>query len=638
MLVFVGLYGALLCLGAFLALGLWLYAAAAFGIFCWAQLIRSRARSRVLSFVGYSKSKSFQSMLPTEAQLYEGLLESHELLKVREWERDVSTQIARPIEDHPLIKELTETNDLRKFSTVELYQRVLTIVAGFTRAQAAGVIFKTAEGANITAYGVAGRRFERHLRSLGEEFWRGNTAVLGLHDSFAKNAVWGGAGSFGHRFSLALPMTAISGFDSSVLWLGYAHGSQPNSVERAAAERLVQAVSEALVKANTLATLDNRASTAEVEKQHADKMLAHISHDIRTPLANVKGILHLLSSPSSDSVSEVPELTRVALQNCDELGELIGDVIDFTRGRTGQLASRKSSIELAEMCKTIVSAFSVAARQRGLTLDVHADGPVLINGDSGHIKRAISNLISNALKYTTHGGVTVRLDTRGTTSRLEVSDTGLGMTPEQLSKVFTPFSRFHVDRAEGIGLGLAITKLFVEEHGGKISVESTPSVGTIFTVLLPLQSSQAGAVLIETQSISNAVPRILLVDDDIDVGASLARLLRQGGCDVDCINTVDAARAAIASGVYDVVVTDLSMPGGGGRAVLDCTQALGVDAPALFVLTGEFNSDLVIALKARGALDVFEKPIDHTVLLSEIRAVLQSRKNRTPRLNQQASR
>lgn len=624
MLISVVSCGALLCIGALGVLGLWLHVAAATVVFCLAELTRARARLRVLRSVD-SDPRGIRTIIPTELTLRTALLDAYEVLKAQEWERDVTSQISRPLEEHPLIKELTEASDLKKFSTVELYQRVLTIVAGFTRAQAAGVVFKTEAGASITAYGVAGRRFERHLRALGEEYWRGNSAVLGLHDAFAKNAVWGGAGSFGHRFALVLPFASMGAAGNSILWLGYAHGSQPTFLEREAAERLVHAVSEALRKANAMAALDTRAATAEVEKKHADQMLAHISHDIRTPLANVKGILHLLSTPHPQKVEEIPELTRVALQNCEELGELICDVIDFTRGRSGQLASRKANVDLEGLCRETVLAFSVAAKQRGLSLQFSSDGPALINGDPGHLKRAISNLVSNALKYTVHGEVSVRLEVQASQALIIVKDTGLGMTLDQLSKVFTPFSRFHVERAEGIGLGLAITKLFIEEHEGKVEVDSTLNVGTTFTLDLPLQSEREERRMVSAQNFTTPLVRVLLVDDDLDVGASLARLLRQGGCVVDCMSSVNAARAGIAKGIYSVVVTDLSMPGGGGRAILDAAQALGDSAPAVFVLTGDFNSDSVAALKARGALDVFEKPVDHVVLLTEIRLVAQRR-------------
>lgn len=593
---------ALVCVGAFSARMLWINAGIALVVFLFAEIRRARVRFRIVSLDDPSKFERIS--FASETQLHRKVIELQELLQAREWERDVTTQIARPIEEHPLIRELTESADLRKFSNVELYQRVLTIVAGFTRAQAAGVIFRTEAGSRITAYGVAGRRFEHHLRSLGEEFW-------------------GGAGSFGHRFSLVLPLSAIKSSESAVLWLGYAHGSQPSATERATAERLVKAVSEAVSKAHIIAKLDSRVEIAEVDKKNADRMLAHVSHDIRTPLANVKGILHLLSTPSADTSDNVSELTRVALQNCDELGVLVGDVIDFTRGQTGQLASRKVALDIEPLCKLIVSNFSVAAKQRGLSLRFASSGSVWINGDASHLKRVISNLVSNAIKYTNKGEISVQLETPvgAGLGRIVIADTGLGMGPEQLAQVFTPFVRFHADRADGIGLGLVIAKLFVEEHSGKIYVVSKPNTGTVFTIELPLQSALSQQPPLVSFNEDVSAPSVLLVDDDVDVGESLARLLRLGGCRVECVSAVSIAQEKVASGEFSVVITDLAMPGGGGRAVLNAAHAMGDLAPAIFVLTGDFNAESVSALKALGALDVFEKPVDHSVLLAEIRLV-----------------
>lgn len=555
----------------------------------------------------------------SEGELRELLEEQRSSLEALEWDREVSAGAVRPLEEHPLIAELTGAGSLRAVSGVELYQRVLTVVAGFTRCGAAAVVSEDSDSnlnsGSIVSFGVSGRRFEDSLRSLFQKFKAGDQRILGVSDSFEHHEIWGGFAAFGHRYSVTKAVVVNEVGSVALLWLGYPQGSAPSVVELERVERLVATVSSALIARSRLRQLDSRASLAESEKAQTSRMLAQVSHDVRTPLSNVRAILSLFQNRAFVDEQEIAELAKVALNNCDELGELVSDVIDFNRSRTGQLVARREVVDLCEIAKRVQEAFSVSARQRGLILKLDCLERGLVWGDVGHLKRVVTNLVSNAIKYTETGEVSIRVGNEAGKVIVRVADTGFGMTAEQLDKLFNPFTRFHADKAEGLGLGMSIAKFFVEEHGGTISVQSRPGSGSVFTVSLEQYLSDAGQKLseINTGSIS-----VLLVDDDKDLGISLARLLTAHKIVVTSVCSVAAARDALLSRRFSAVVSDLAMPGGGGEMILECARDTKTGHPPVFILSGDFDAEVVSRLKALGAQEVFEKPINVSTLVATL--------------------
>ncbi len=555
----------------------------------------------------------------SEGELRALLEEQRSSLEALEWDREVSARAVRPLEEHPLIAELTGEGSLRAVSGVELYQRVLTVVAGFTKCGAAAVVSedsdKNLNSGNIVSFGVSGRRFEHSLRSLLLKFKAGDQMMLGVSDSFEHHEIWGGFAAFGHRFSVTKAVVVNEEGSVALLWLGYPQGSAPSAAELESIDRLVATISSALIAHSRLRQLDSRALIAESEKAQTSRMLAQVSHDVRTPLSNVRAILSLFENRAFVDEREIPELAKVALNNCDELGELVSDVIDFNRSRAGQLVARKDVVDLCVIAKRVHEAFSVSALQRGLILKLDSIERGLVWGDVGHLKRVVTNLVSNAIKYTEAGEVSIRVGFEAGRVFVSVADTGVGMTAEQLGRLFTPFTRFHADKAEGLGLGMSITKFFVEEHGGTITVQSRPGSGSMFTVRLQQYVSKAEQQLneLDTDSIS-----VLLVDDDKDLGISLARLLAAQKVVVTSVCSVSAAREALLSRKFSAVVSDLAMPGGGGEAILELARDPQTGHPPVFILSGDCDVDIVSRLKAFGASEVFEKPIDTSTLVAAL--------------------
>jgi signal transduction histidine kinase len=226
--------------------------------------------------------------------------------------------------------------------------------------------------------------------------------------------------------------------------------------------------------------------TALVEALSAkDQFVASVSHELRTPLTSILGYLALaLDETGLDP--DVEHSLTVAKRNAERLLTLVGDLLTTASG-TVTVAPRPA--DLAEVAASSVEAAQPRAKAGGVTLDLQTAGPATGCFDPERIGQAIDNLVSNAIKYTPAGGtVTVRVGSSGENLTCEVSDTGVGMTEEDLAQAFTRFFRTakaHSSAIPGAGLGLAITRAIIENHRGSITLTSTHGKGTTATVTLP---------------------------------------------------------------------------------------------------------------------------------------------------------
>ncbi|MET1036428.1 MAG: ATP-binding protein [Arthrobacter sp.] len=215
-----------------------------------------------------------------------------------------------------------------------------------------------------------------------------------------------------------------------------------------------------------------------------DDFLANVNHELRTPLTSIVGYLEM----AQDDPQVTPSLARcvsVARRNAERLLGLVGDMLDAA---VGKLDVTAEPVDFAEIVDACVRAQSVRAERSGLELTARVDGPLKMAGDARRLGQVVDNLISNALKYTKRGGtVTVTAGSEGGNAVLEVSDTGIGMSEDELERAFTRFFRTASVRNSaiaGAGLGLAIAKDLVEAHGGAIVARSTLGEGTTFRVTL----------------------------------------------------------------------------------------------------------------------------------------------------------
>jgi two-component system sensor histidine kinase CiaH len=245
----------------------------------------------------------------------------------------------------------------------------------------------------------------------------------------------------------------------------------------------------ALAGGYLLAGLALRPIRAAIDSQRT--FVADASHELRTPLSVIRASAELLKRHASQPVAANRETVDDIIAQSDRLGRLVGQMLTLTQVDSGQAALSVSEVALDRVVEEVGRTLRLLATERGISLETSVSGPVRLNGDADRLRELMVILTDNAIKYTDAGGE-VRLDLRrswGGKAFVRVSDTGRGIPPEALPRIFDRFYR--VDKARsreagGTGLGLAIARWIAEAHGGSIRIESTIGVGTTVTVELPV--------------------------------------------------------------------------------------------------------------------------------------------------------
>lgn len=248
------------------------------------------------------------------------------------------------------------------------------------------------------------------------------------------------------------------------------------------------AYSQALVEDSGDFVFSFRDVTREVQLSEMKRnFVTNVSHELRTPLTAIKGYAETLKE---DSDIEAGGYIEVILRNTDRLIALVTDIQTLSEVETGADFLRIESIPVSEVLNTILPLFTARSEKKNVPISlVQTKADLTIKADRFRVEQVFINLIDNALKYTDSGSIEVRASTKGDRAVFAVSDTGCGIPPEAVARVFERF--FVVDRSRsrkpgGTGLGLAITKNIIEAHGGTISVSSTPGQGSIFLFTLPI--------------------------------------------------------------------------------------------------------------------------------------------------------
>ncbi len=227
--------------------------------------------------------------------------------------------------------------------------------------------------------------------------------------------------------------------------------------------------------------------TPQQELENIKNNLANIVHDTKNPLAVIAQNANILLRYTQLNEDKKVHYLQAIQRNADFLLNLVED-LDFQRLKSGQLQLQFAPLDVVDLTRQVVNNLNSLAEQKslGLTFDT-SDQTLIINGDKNHLTRAINNLVNNAIKYTADGQVRVILSRRRHKAFLYISDTGMGLSEEQLGKLFERFYRADSARhIPGTGLGLAITKEIIKLHQGEIKVTSTVGKGSTFTVCLPL--------------------------------------------------------------------------------------------------------------------------------------------------------
>jgi two-component system phosphate regulon sensor histidine kinase PhoR len=217
--------------------------------------------------------------------------------------------------------------------------------------------------------------------------------------------------------------------------------------------------------------------------------VANVSHELKTPLAAIRGYAETLRDGALDEPPTARRFTDRILSQCRRLQELLADLLILSR-HEGDAALEREPVSLDAIARHAVELLTPAAREKRVEIELREEPVPPVHGDAGNLERLLLNLLDNAIKYNRPDGkITVRVGRCGTEAVLEVIDSGIGIPPESISRIFERFYRVDKGRAReegGTGLGLAIVKHIAQAHGGQVDVESRIGRGSTFRVRLPL--------------------------------------------------------------------------------------------------------------------------------------------------------
>jgi signal transduction histidine kinase len=228
-----------------------------------------------------------------------------------------------------------------------------------------------------------------------------------------------------------------------------------------------------------------------------DAFIASISHELRTPLTSIRGYTELVGDDATNLTEEQRHFLAVVDRNAGRLLRLVNDLLLAAQlDAVGELELELGDVDLSALANQAVESAGPAASMKNIELRLSDDHPIVVKADAVRIAQAIDNLLSNAIKFTPNDGrITVSLSSADGTARLEVVDTGMGMTPDEQSRLFERFYRTEgaTDAAiQGSGLGLAISQAIAHAHGGAITVESEKGMGSTFALTIPLIDTDNG--------------------------------------------------------------------------------------------------------------------------------------------------
>jgi signal transduction histidine kinase len=247
----------------------------------------------------------------------------------------------------------------------------------------------------------------------------------------------------------------------------------------------------AIQNARLFHEIEEKSQQLELASRHKSQFLANMSHELRTPLNAILGYSELVLD---DIYGAVPDKARAALERVQSNGKhllgLINDVLDLAKIEAGKLTLSLADYAMDGVVASVVAAMEALAaeKQLALTVDVPSDLPIG-HGDEQRIRQVLLNLVSNAIKFTDAGEVTIRARASNGAFQVAVSDTGPGISAEDQAKLFQEFQQADSSSTRtkgGTGLGLAISRRFIDLHGGRIRVESAPGHGSTFTFELPI--------------------------------------------------------------------------------------------------------------------------------------------------------
>ncbi len=381
-----------------------------------------------------------------------------------------------------------------------------------------------------------------------------------------------------------------------------------------------------------------RTEEALVQANRAkDDFLAALSHELRTPLNPAL----LIASEASDNYS-LPESERLKFEairkNIELEARLIDDLLDLTRITRGKITLHHERVDIHELLREAIATVKGERVEKKIRIVTNLNAnSFAIDGDAVRLQQIFWNVLKNAAKFTPEGGE-IRVETSaapGNQLEIRIADTGIGMTPEELERVFSPFVQGNhivkggAHRFGGLGLGLAISKTLVELHSGKITAESAgPNQGSTFTIQVPLAevgssteptAAETKRSALATSNRDHSTMSILLVEDHEMTRTVLTHLLSRRNYRVTAADSVAGAREAARGQRFDLLISDIGLPDGDGNSLMnELHESYGMKGIAL---TGYGTEQDIARGQAAGFLTHLIKPVHINALESALSAV-----------------
>lgn len=381
---------------------------------------------------------------------------------------------------------------------------------------------------------------------------------------------------------------------------------------------------------------------AEAASSARSRFIATMSHEIRTPLAGLLGMIDLLLLDETD-VEKVEFLSNAQISGL-ALSRIVNDVLDFSKMEAGLFAFENESVDVRALTKSVLvmAQTNLTGKDRVIEALIDRDVPQLFLGDATRIRQVISNLVSNAVRYSKRGPITISVlatpHPKGALLRIEVEDHGIGIAEDQIENLFKDFSQISnplTAAAQGTGLGLAISKRIIEGCGGLINVRSVHGKGSTFWIELPVEvidapekdASENAALDNMSEAPSLAGRRILLAEDNLINQKLLLTYLKRMEIEADLAENGQIALDKFSPGKFDLILMDVAMPEMDGLSSIRHIRKRWepCDVPPIIILTAHVMDAIEDDAALVGVSTVLSKPIPFEQLKSALTDVLRGR-------------
>ena len=384
--------------------------------------------------------------------------------------------------------------------------------------------------------------------------------------------------------------------------------------------------------------LEARRKEAEAASKERGMLLSRISHELKTPLNGITGMLQAIKFENKDNVRI--RKADIALHSADRLLSLINDVLDYTSIINGEFSLNYSDFCVRSLAEDIVDEFKSKCSDKGVRLYavLSFDDNTYVNGDAARISQVITNLLSNAVKFTAKGYISIQvtLKQQGDIPILlaSVEDTGVGMSDDILSRIFRPFQNDTDSASEelnGNGLGLSIVNQLVEKMGGELEVRSNVGKGTCFDVAIPIEMATLEETANEDVEVSSElliVPINILVVDDNDINRLvLASMLERFNYVPDEADNGEVAVEMARAKRYDLIFMDCAMPVLDGMSATKIIMQEGLLSKygRVVAVTANTTAEDKISCSEAGMADFLSKPVVQNDVTAQVRTALNAK-------------